>query len=65
MLQEIDTFMIIEGNLKLKDRWKQLDTEKLKIFIVTLLLVGVYKSKGEHVQSWSKDDVRPIYNAIF
>ena len=65
MLQEIGTFMIIEGNLNLKDRWKQLHPEKFKIFIVTLLLVGVYKSKGEPVQLWSKDDVRPIFNANF
>ena len=57
--------MIIEGNLKLKDRWKQLEPEKLKIFIVTLLLIGVYKSKGEPNQLWSKDDIRTIFNAFF
>ena len=57
--------MIIEGKLKLKDRWKQLDPETLKIFIVTLLFIGVYKPKGEPIQIWSKDDIRPIFNAIF
>ena len=31
--------------LKLKDRWKQLDPKKTLIIIVTLLLIGVYKSK--------------------
>ena len=33
---------IIEGNLKLNDRWKQLDPEKLKVFIVTLLLINPF-----------------------
>ena len=66
LLQEICTFTNIEGDLKLKDRWKQLDIEELKKFIATLLLIGVYKSKGEPVhQLWSKDDGRPIFNAIF
>ena len=41
MFQEIDTFMTIEGNVKLKDRWKQLDPENLNILFVTLLLIGV------------------------
>ena len=65
MFQESGIFMIIEGNLKLKDRWKQLDPEKVKIFIVTLLLVGAYKSKEEPVQLRSKDDIRPIFKVIF
>ena len=65
MLQEIGTFMIIEGNLKLKDRWRQLNPEKLKIIIVTLLRIGMYKSKGEPIQLWSKDDIRSIFNEIF
>ena len=66
LLQEICTFTNIEGDLKLKDRWKQLDIEELKKFIATLLLIGVYKSKGEPVhQLWSKDDGRTIFNAIF
>ena len=59
MLQEIGTFMIIEGNLKFKDRWKLQDPEKLKIFIVTLLLIGVYKSKWEPVHMWSKNYIKP------
>ena len=57
--------MIIEGNLNFKDRWKQLDSEKLKVFFVTLLLIGEYKSKREPAQLWSKDDIRPIFNTIF
>ena len=57
--------MILEENLKLNDRWKQLDLEKLKIIIVTFLLNGVYKSKGEPVLLLSKGDIRPVFNAIF
>ena len=65
MLQETGTFMVMEGNLKLKNRWMQIDPEKLETFIVTLLLIGVYKSKGEPAQLWGKDDIRPVFNAIF
>ena len=40
MLQEDGSFMVIKGHLKLKDRLKQLNPEKLKIIIVTLLLMS-------------------------
>ena len=63
LLQEICTFTNIEGNLKLKDKWKQLDIDELKKIIATLLLIGVYKSKGEPVhQLWNIDNGRPIFN---
>ena len=46
--------------------WKQLNVEELNNFIATFQLIGVYKSKGEPTHKlWSKDDVRPIYNAVF
>ena len=66
LLQEMCTFTNIEGNKKLIDGWKQLDIEGLNKFVATLLPNCVYKSKGIPVhQLWSKDDERPIFNAIF
>ena len=66
LLQEICTFTNIEGNLKLKDWWKQLDFEELMKSIATFLLMGVSKSKGEPVNHLrSVDDGRPILNGTF
>ena len=65
LLQEACTFRTVEGNLKLKDRWKQLDIEDLKKIIATLPLIGVYKYGGEPIhQIWRKDDGRPTFNTI-
>ena len=54
-----------EGKQVLKLKWNELDIVELKKFIGVLLLIGVYKSRGEEIsQLWSKDDGRPIFSMI-
>ena len=38
-----------KGYQKLKEKWKLINNEELKRFIGALMLIGVYKSKGEAV----------------
>lgn len=66
ILDEICKWTNHEGSQKMKDDWRPIDENELKKFIGTLLLIGVYKSKGESLsQLWSKSDGRPIFNQLF
>ena len=49
LLQEIFQCTNIVRNYGLKEKWKLMNITGLKKFIGTLLLIGVYKSKGELV----------------
>ena len=65
-LKNICKYTNKEGYYKLKDNWAPIETDELKEFIGTLLLIGVYESKGENIsQLWSKSDDRPIFNKLF
>ena len=37
----------MEGDYKLKANWTPIETDELKKFIGTLLLIGIYKSKRD------------------
>ena len=66
LLQEICTCTNIKRKHRLKENCKPINITELKKFIGTLLLVGVYKSKGDPLsQLWSKSDGCPIFNEIF
>ena len=52
-----------KGYYKLKVYWTLIETDKMKKFTGTLLLIGIYETKWEYVsQLWSKSDGRPIFN---